>query len=69
MSPLAIVSLVLISSGGLGLAYLLSPWCHLNGKGESAGATGILLALLCGVFILLGGGILAVAGLVSLLSA
>lgn len=68
MNPFALVALAFIVIGGLSLGYLFSPWCHLNGRGESAGFAGIALAFISAVVVLVGIIILAVLGLISAFS-
>lgn len=65
MNPFALVALVFIVGGGLSLGYLFSPWCHFNGRGESAGFAGIALAFISAIVVLVGIIMLAVLGLIS----
>lgn len=69
MNPFAVVALAFIVLGGLSLAYLFSPWCHLNGRGSSAGFLGIALSFVSAIIILVGLVILAVLGLLTAFSA
>lgn len=68
MNPFAVVALTFVVLGGISLGYLFSPWCHLNGRGSSAGFAGILLAFISGIVLLVGLVILAVLGIVSAFS-
>lgn len=68
MNPFAVVALAFIVIGGLSLGYLFSPWCHLNGRGPSAGFLGIALSFVSAIVILVGLVILAVLGLMTAFS-
>lgn len=65
MNPFAVVALIFVVIGGVSLGYLFSPWCHLNGRGSSAGFGGIFLAFISVIVLLVGLAILAILGIVS----